>query len=76
MNLRGSRIRERNRVENKDIITCTKRIQDAILQIVEMFIKQLSCTFILFKPKDIVSGDFYWLAQSNDKSLFAAVDYK
>ncbi|MBL4592194.1 MAG: SpoIIE family protein phosphatase [Flavobacteriales bacterium] len=63
--------------KNKDIIdsiTYAKRIQDAILPTGEMFTNQLSQTFILFKPKDIVSGDFYWLATKDDKSLFAAVD--
>jgi serine phosphatase RsbU (regulator of sigma subunit) len=31
-------------------------------------------SFVLFKPKDIVSGDFYWFFERNDKILFAAVD--
>lgn len=63
--------------KNKDIIdsiTYAKRIQDAILPTGEMFTEQLSETFILFNPKDIVSGDFYWLTNKDDKSLFAAVD--
>jgi len=63
--------------KNKDIIdsiTYAKRIQDAILPSSEMFTKQLSQTFVLFQPKDIVSGDFYWLANKDNKSLFAAVD--
>ncbi|NQX97767.1 MAG: SpoIIE family protein phosphatase [Flavobacteriales bacterium] len=63
--------------KNKDIIdsiTYAKRIQDAILPTGEMFTQQLSDTFILFKPKDIVSGDFYWLTNKDNKSLFAAVD--
>jgi ligand-binding sensor domain-containing protein/serine phosphatase RsbU (regulator of sigma subunit) len=64
-------------LKNKDIIdsiTYAKRIQDAILPTGDMFTNQLSQTFILFNPKDIVSGDFYWLAQKEGKSLFAAVD--
>ncbi len=63
--------------KNKDIIdsiTYAKRIQDAILPSGTMFTRQLSQTFILFRPKDIVSGDFYWLAHKDNKSLFAAVD--
>ncbi|PCJ26359.1 MAG: hypothetical protein COA97_06145 [Flavobacteriales bacterium] len=63
--------------KNKDIIdsiTYAKRIQDAILPTGDMFTNQLSQTFILFNPKDIVSGDFYWLANKDNKSLFAAVD--
>lgn len=63
--------------KNRDIIdsiTYAKRIQDAILPTGEMFTNQLSQTFILYNPKDIVSGDFYWLATKGNKSLFAAVD--
>jgi len=63
--------------KNKDIIdsiTYAKRIQDAILSSNDKFTHELTQTFILFKPKDIVSGDFYWLASKEGKSLFAAVD--
>jgi serine phosphatase RsbU (regulator of sigma subunit) len=31
-------------------------------------------TFILFKPKDIVSGDFYWLLEQDGREFIAAVD--
>ena len=31
-------------------------------------------SFVLYKPKDIVSGDFYWLEQRKDKVLFSAID--
>jgi len=31
-------------------------------------------SFVLFKPKDIVSGDFYWMHKIGNKHLFAAVD--
>jgi len=31
-------------------------------------------TFVLFKPKDIVSGDFYWLTKIDDKEIIAAID--
>ncbi len=63
--------------KNKDIIdsiTYAKRIQDAILPSNEMFTQQLNQTFVLFKPKDIVSGDFYWMSTKDNISLFAAVD--
>lgn len=59
--------------KNKDItdsIRYAKRIQFAILP-PEMPFRD---TFILFKPKDIVSGDFYWLTEMNNKEFFAAVD--
>ncbi len=66
-------------IENKnkqiiDSITYAKRIQDAILPTSKMFTNKIANTFVFFKPKDIVSGDFYWLAAKGDKSLFAAVD--
>ncbi|NQX97766.1 MAG: transporter substrate-binding domain-containing protein, partial [Flavobacteriales bacterium] len=70
-------IEKKLKVKNKDVtdsITYAKRIQDAILPSNERFTRELSQTFILFKPKDIVSGDFYWLVTKGDKSWFAAVD--
>lgn len=63
--------------KNKDILASiryAKRIQDAILPPNDLVEKYLPNTFILFKPKDIVSGDFYWLHDKGDKVLFAAVD--
>jgi len=59
--------------KNKDItdsIEYAKRIQFAILQQEIPF----SDTFILFKPKAIVSGDFYWLVEKDGKEFIAAVD--
>lgn len=63
--------------KNKDItasIRYAKRIQDAILPPDSFVRNYLPKTFILFKPKDIVSGDFYWLYDKKDMVLFAAVD--
>jgi serine phosphatase RsbU (regulator of sigma subunit) len=60
-------------IKNKDItdsIRYAKRIQFAILPPDIPF----EDTFILFKPKDIVSGDFYWLTSQANKEFFAAVD--
>ena len=62
---------------NKDItasIRYAKRIQDAILPPDDFVRKHLPNTFVLFKPKDIVSGDFYWLEDKKDAVIFAAVD--
>ncbi|MBU0489943.1 MAG: SpoIIE family protein phosphatase [Bacteroidetes bacterium] len=50
------------------------RIQHAILPSKELIGKLIPDSFILFKPKDIVSGDFYWLYEKDDCVLFAAVD--
>lgn len=63
--------------KNKDIldsINYAKRIQTAILppgKVVKEYLKE---SFILYKPKDIVAGDFYWMEQKNNKVLFAAAD--
>lgn len=63
--------------KNKDItdsIRYAKRIQEAILPADKTIKKLLPDSFILYKPKDIVSGDFYRLEEKNGKILFAAVD--
>ena len=57
-----------------DSIHYAKRIQEAILppnHLVEQILPQ---SFVLYKPKDIVSGDFYWMDKKNEWSYFAAVD--
>ncbi len=57
-----------------DSIRYAKRLQDAILP-PGNFVKELMPdSFILFKPKDIVSGDFYWLNQKGNRVLVSAVD--
>ncbi|HBE40879.1 MAG TPA: hypothetical protein DDW27_06675 [Bacteroidales bacterium] len=48
------------------------RIQNAILPAEDHFRESFSDFFILYKPRDIVSGDFYWIAE-NDKSVFFTV---
>jgi serine phosphatase RsbU (regulator of sigma subunit) len=63
--------------KNKDIldsITYAKRLQDAILPPLSTVKKHLSESFILYKPKDIVAGDFYWLEKVGDTILIAAAD--
>jgi phosphoserine phosphatase RsbU/P len=57
-----------------DSIVYAKRIQNAILPPDEHVRKLIPESFILYLPKDIVSGDFYWLAGTNDKIIVAAVD--
>ncbi|MBL0330565.1 MAG: tetratricopeptide repeat protein [Bacteroidetes bacterium] len=58
----------------KDSINYAKRIQEAILP-PDAIIKQLlPQSFILYMPKDVVSGDFYWVESWGGKVFFAAVD--
>ncbi len=50
--------------KNKDIldsITYAKRLQDAILPPLSLIKQHLPESFVLYKPKDIVAGDFYWM---------------
>ncbi len=55
-------------------IRYAKRIQDSILPLKEKLNDLVPGSFILFKPKDIVSGDFYWFTKQNGSTLVAAVD--
>ncbi len=57
-----------------DSIHYAKRIQTAILPPDEFVQSLFDNIFILYKPKDIVSGDFYWLAQEEGLKFVAAVD--
>ncbi|MBL4716238.1 MAG: SpoIIE family protein phosphatase [Bacteroidia bacterium] len=71
---------EQNKIiedKNKDItdsINYAKRIQEAILPPYGSLEQTIKESFILFKPKDIVSGDFYWYHVQNDNLIIAAVD--
>ena len=57
-----------------DSINYSRRIQSAILPPDKIVKRLLPDSFILYKPKDIVSGDFYWVTEWGNKILFAAVD--
>jgi len=62
--------------KNKEIgesINYAMKIQEAILPEVEN-IKSVLNAFVLYQPKDIVSGDFYWFTQKGDEVIIAAVD--
>lgn len=64
-------------LKNKDItdsIRYARRIQEAILPELEFITTFGRSGFVLYKPKDIVSGDFYWMAKKGELLLFAAVD--
>lgn len=58
----------------KQSISYAMRIQTAILPLDRQFQENFEDHFILFKPRDIVSGDFYWLKQQGERIYFAAVD--
>jgi serine phosphatase RsbU (regulator of sigma subunit) len=58
----------------EDSIHYARRIQNAILPPDDFVETLLVDSFVLYKPKDIVSGDFYWMAQKDGKAIVAAVD--
>ncbi|MCG3166374.1 MAG: hypothetical protein POELPBGB_02152 [Bacteroidia bacterium] len=63
--------------KNKDItdsIIYTRRIQDAVLPNASALQTHFSDSFIFYRPKDIVSGDFYWFIRRNEKIIVAAAD--
>jgi len=65
-----------------DSITYARKIQDSILPSDRIIKQSFPESFVLYKPKDIVSGDFYWVANPatdadgnpNDKIFIAAAD--
>ncbi len=57
-----------------DSINYAKRIQEALIPSEEQFLRILPDSFILYMPKDIVSGDFYWINETHNKIFVAAVD--
>jgi len=57
-----------------DSIRYAKRIQESILPPESFMHKLLPESFVLFKPKDIVSGDFYWISEKEGKVIFSAID--
>lgn len=59
--------------EITDSINYAKRIQDALMTSTEYIKKVMPNSFIFFSPKDIVSGDFYWVYKSDNNQLFFTV---
>jgi len=73
--LRGTLLKvEENNKEITDSITYAKRIQTAILPSLEFIGSHLNDSFVLYQPKDIVAGDFYWAETISDTFLIAAAD--
>ncbi len=71
--------RQRQKVEGlykdlTDSIRYAQRLQNSILPSEDWISERLSDFFILFKPKDIVSGDFYWFEETDGKLVYSAVD--
>ena len=57
-----------------DSINYAKRIQSAVLPNNETYFTKFPDSFILFQPKDVVSGDFYWHSFTENNLLIGAID--
>lgn len=63
--------------KNDDMIASinyARRIQDAFLPSLSQITKTFPKSFVYYKPKDIVSGDFYWFSRRLSKTIIAAAD--
>jgi len=69
-----NKIIEEQHKDITDSIKYSKRIQEAILPPEKMWYDILPNSFLLYKPKDILSGDFYWVEETNDFVFLAAAD--
>ena len=86
MRQQGEIIRQRDELDisNKELdkknhqimesINYAKLIQTAMLQPETSLDKHVPDSFILFKPRNVVSGDFYWYTNKDDKIIIAAID--
>jgi len=71
---------EKNKIieeKNKDItdsINYAKRIQGVVLPAPDANSTMFEDSFILYQPKDVISGDFYWYSQKNGRKIITAAD--
>jgi len=64
---------EEKQQEISDSINYAKRIQDAMMTSSVYLKDTLPKSFIFFKPKDVVSGDFYWIYKDQEENIFFTV---
>ncbi|MBK9283419.1 MAG: tetratricopeptide repeat protein [Sphingobacteriaceae bacterium] len=73
INYQNEVIKEKNK-DITDSIQYAKRLQEAVFPQSNMLNNFFAESFVLFQPKDIVSGDFYWFEQAGDKTIVAVGD--
>ncbi len=69
-----NKVIEEKNIEITDSINYAKRIQKAIIPPSEEINEHLKNCFVIYKPKDIVAGDFYWLQKVGSEIIYAAAD--
>ncbi len=57
-----------------DSIYYAQKIQESLIIPEQQILKSIPESFILYRPRDIVSGDFYWFAEKNGEKIFAVAD--
>ncbi len=72
-------VRQKEEIEKKNLnitnsISYASRIQNALLPSIEQFNQTFKDFFILFKPLDMVSGDFYWIKKNHSRVHVAVAD--
>ena len=65
---------EKQRINITDSILYASRIQKALMLSPSELDTLMPSHFLLNKPKDIVSGDFYWVSNKNDKLIIGVAD--
>lgn len=73
VNIRTQELRQSNQKIN-DSIEYAKRLQESILPSMEELKKSFMENFVIWKPKNIVGGDFFWLREIDDVLVFAVGD--
>ncbi len=70
---KGAALEHKNK-QITDSITYAKQIQESLLPSTKLFKQELPKSFVYYKPKDIVSGDFYWHARLENTIALAVLD--
>jgi serine phosphatase RsbU (regulator of sigma subunit)/CheY-like chemotaxis protein len=65
---------EENNKDITDSIQYARRIQFSLMPPFDILSQAFPCSFVLYSPKDIVSGDFYWFSQQDDCFYVACAD--
>lgn len=73
VNIRTKELRESNQKIN-DSIEYAKRMQEAILPSEQELKKAFEDNFVIWRPKDIVGGDFFWVKEIDDVIVLAVGD--
>ncbi len=75
LELKGSNVKLSEAIQAiTDSLNYAKRIQECFLTSEKILMQTLKNYFIIYKPRDIVSGDFYWTFKLPDRTLIACAD--